>query len=48
MLHAGRDLVGDGRDKWEKKKYLAWMKGMHGMKANPVFGFIRFYPLHPG
>ena len=21
---------------------------MHGMKANPVFGFIRFDPLHPG
>ena len=30
------DLVGDGPNKWERK-FLARMKGIHGMKANPVF-----------
>jgi len=43
-----RDLVEDNRDEWEKKNNLAWMKGMHGMKYKPVFGFILFDPLHPG
>ena len=38
-----RDLVGYGRDEWEKKKYLAWMKGIHGLQANPDFFWL--YPL---